>query len=138
MNKSAAAASAHVLGEADLGTLDLSLVSIAAKLFDDLYDLGHTGRTDGMVCMDLDGNVKWKTEKSPLFDKGGFLLADGLMFSVDGKEGILYLIEPNPEAFKPLANAKLLETRNCWAPPALSDGMLLIRDQKQMRCVVVR
>jgi len=98
----------------------------------------NTGRTDGMVCMDLDGNVKWKTGKSPLFDKGGLLLADGLLFSVDGKKGILYLIEPNPEAFKPLAKAKLLDTNRCWAPLALSDGRLLIRDQKQMRCVIVR
>ena len=98
----------------------------------------NTGRTDGMLCMDLDGNVKWKTGKSPLFDKGGFLLADGLLFSVDGKVGILYLIEPNPQAFKPLANAKLLDTKNCWAPLALSDGKLLIRDQKQMRCVIVK
>jgi outer membrane protein assembly factor BamB len=95
-------------------------------------------RRDGMVCMDLDGNVKWKTERSPVFDKGGFLLADGLMLSVDGKEGILYLIEPNPAGYKELTNAKLLDTNECWGPLALVDGKLLIRDQKQMRCVVVK
>jgi len=98
----------------------------------------NTGRTDGMVCMDLDGNVKWKTESNPLFDKGGFLLADGLMLSVDGKVGMLYLIEPSPGAFKALSQAKLLDTSKCWAPLALSDGKLLIRDQKQMKCVAVR
>jgi outer membrane protein assembly factor BamB len=92
---------------------------------------------DGMVCMDLEGTVKWETKRSPLFDKGGFLLADGLMFSIDGNKGILYLIEPNPDGFKELASAKLLDSRECWAPLALSDGKLLIRDQKQMKCVVV-
>ena len=95
-------------------------------------------RRDGMVCMDLDGKVKWKTGRSPVFDKGGFILADGLMLSVDGQKGILYLIEPNPAGYKELANAKLLDTNECWGPLALVDGKLLIRDQKQMRCVVIK
>ena len=80
----------------------------------------------------------WKTHRSPLFDKGGFILADGLILSIDGNKGFLYLIEPNPDGFKKLASAKLLDTNLCWAPLALSDGKLLIRDQKQMKCVAVR
>jgi hypothetical protein len=95
-------------------------------------------RRDGMVCMSIDGKVKWKTGRSPVFDKGGFLLADGLIFSVDGREGILYLVEPDPAGYKELASAKLLDTNECWGPLALVDGKLLIRDQKQMRCVVVK
>ena len=105
------------------------------------YLFGHcsTNETrDGLVCMDLDGKIMWKTGKAPLFDKGGFILADGLFLSVDGNKGFLYLIEPNPEGFKELAKAKLLDTIKCWAPLALSDGKLLIRDQKQMKCVAVR
>jgi hypothetical protein len=98
----------------------------------------NTGRKDGMVCMDLDGNVKWKTGKEPAFDKGGFILADGLILSVDGIKGILYLIKPDPEGFKELDSAKLLDTNQCWAPFALSHGKLLIRDKKQMKCVNVR
>jgi outer membrane protein assembly factor BamB len=88
--------------------------------------------------MDLNGKVKWKTGRSPVFDKGGFILADGLMLSVDGQKGILYLIEPNPAGYKELASAKLLDTNECWGPLAMVDGKLLIRDQKQMRCVVVK
>ena len=104
-----------------------------------LYAHCSTNETrDGMVCMDLDGNVKWKTKRSPLFDKGGFILVDGLFLSIDGNKGFLYLIEPDPNGFKELASAKLLDTNRCWAPLALSDGKLLIRDQKQMKCVVVR
>ena len=95
-------------------------------------------RRDGLVCMDLDGNVKWKTTRSPLFDKGGFILSDGLFLSIDGNKGFLYLIEPDSERYKQLASAKLLDTDMCWAPLVLSDGKLLIRDQKQMKCVVVR
>jgi len=95
-------------------------------------------RRDGMVCMDLAGNVKWKTGRSPVFDKGGFILVDGLILSVDGRDGILYIIEPNPEGFKKLASVDLLDTKECWGQLSLSDGKLLIRDQKQMKCVAVR
>jgi outer membrane protein assembly factor BamB len=103
-----------------------------------LYGHCSTNETkDGMVCMDLEGNVQWKTKRSPLFDKGGFVLVDGLFISVDGSKGILHLIEPSPQGYKELARAKLLDTQKCWGPLALSGGKLLIRDQKQMRCVVV-
>jgi hypothetical protein len=104
-----------------------------------LYGHCSTNETrDGMVCMDLDGKIKWKTKRSPLFDKGGFILVDGMILSVDGNKGFLYLIEPVPTGFKKLASAKLLDTKRCWAPLALSDGKLLIRDQEQMKCVLVR
>lgn len=106
---------------------------------DHLYGHCSTNETkDGMVCMDLNGKIKWKTDSSPLFDKGGMLLADGLIFTVDGKEGILYLVEPSPEGFKPLAKAKLLDGPECWGPLSLTDGKLIIRDQEKMKCVVVR
>jgi len=95
-------------------------------------------RRDGMSCMSIDGVLKWKTSRSPVFDKGGFILVDDLILSVDGTEGILYLIEPNPYGFKKLASADLLDTKTCWGPLALSDGKLLIRDQKQMKCVAVK
>ncbi len=107
----------------------------------DGYLYGHcsTNETrDGLMCMSLDGKVMWKTGRAPLFDKGGFILVDGLFLSVDGNKGWLYLIEPGPGGFKELAKAKLLDTNTCWAPLALTDGKLLIRDQKQMRCVVVK
>ena len=105
------------------------------------YLYGHcsTNETrEGLVCMDLGGKVMWKTGRTPLFDKGGFILVDGLFLSIDGNKGFLYLIEPNPNSFKELSKIKLLDTIKCWAPLALSDGKLLIRDQKQMKCVDVR
>jgi outer membrane protein assembly factor BamB len=103
------------------------------------YGHGTTNtRRDGMTCMSVDGKLKWKTGREPVFDKGGFILVDDLMLSVDGREGILYLIEPNPEGFKKLASVDLLDTKECWSPLSLSDGKLLIRDQEQMKCVAVR
>ncbi len=93
-------------------------------------------RSDGLVCMTMAGQVKWKTGDEPSFNKGGAVLADGLLLSLDGSK-TLYLIEPDPSGFKPLASAELLEDGENWAPLALSDGKLLIRDQKQLKCVQV-
>ncbi len=93
-------------------------------------------RSDGLVCMSMNGQVKWKTGEEPPFSKGGAVLADGLLLVTDGNTK-LYLIDPDPSGFKPLASVELLEQGNNWAPLALVDGKLLIRDQKQMKCVVV-
>ncbi len=93
-------------------------------------------RSDGLVCMTMDGQVKWKTGEDPLFNKGGAILAEGLLLSTDGST-MLYLIDPDPAGFKPLASAQLLEPGENWAPLALADGKLLIRDQKNLKCVAV-
>jgi hypothetical protein len=90
----------------------------------------------------------WKTKREPDFNKGSMILADGLILATDGAK-TLYLVEPDPTAFKPLAKAELLAdqksddpgasrfgTQN-WAPIALSNGKLLIRDQSRMLCVKV-
>ena len=73
------------------------------------------------------------------------ILADGLIFATDGDK-TLYLIEPYPSGFKPIASAEVLEIiavaeprygNQNWAPSALADGKLLIRDQSQIVCVKV-
>jgi hypothetical protein len=92
---------------------------------------------EGFGCMDLEGNIKWKTGKDPSFGRGGFILADDMIISSDG-EKMLYLIDPTPAEFKVLAQAELLDTKQSWAPLALSDGKLVIRDQKQMKCVLLK
>jgi hypothetical protein len=93
-------------------------------------------RRDGLVCMNMGGKIMWKTGEDPLFNKGGAILVDGLLLSTDG-DRMLYLIEPDPSGFKPLASAELLKSGENWAPLALADGKLLIRDQTTLKCVVV-
>jgi outer membrane protein assembly factor BamB len=93
-------------------------------------------RRDGMVSMSMSGEVKWKTGQNPAFVRGGAILVDGLLLATDGSRK-LYLIEPDPAGFKPLASAELMESGNNWAPLALSDGKLLIRDEKKLIVVQV-
>lgn len=105
-------------------------------------------RRDGLVCMSMDGKIMWKTKREPDFNKGSMILADGLILATDGAKK-LYLIEPDPTAFKPIASSELLAeqktddpgaarfgTQN-WAPIALADGKLLIRDQNRLMCIKV-
>ena len=103
-----------------------------------LYSQGTNNQVrNGFMCMDLKGNIKWKTGRKPNFDKGGFILADDMIISSNGDK-MLYLIEPTPAEFKVLAKAELLDTKQAWAPLALSNGKLLIRDQKQMKCILLK
>lgn len=93
-------------------------------------------RRDGLVCMNMDGEIMWKTMRSPAFDKGSMILVGDLILATDGTTS-LYLIEPDPSEFKPIASSELLERGQNWAPLALADGKLLIRDQSKMMCLRV-
>ncbi len=93
-------------------------------------------RSDGLVAMSMDGQIKWKTDQQPPFVRGGSILADGLMLMTDGSTK-LYLIEPSPAGFKPLASAVILEPGDNWAPLALVDGKLLVRGQKELKALQV-
>lgn len=98
-------------------------------------------REDGMMCLAPDGEVKWKTRSDrslPRFERGPLLLADGLIFNLDGRTGVLHLVEPSPDGYKELARAEVLGGKEIWAPMALSGGRLIIRSQSEMKCLDVR
>ncbi len=98
----------------------------------------YTCGPNGDLCMNMNGEIMWKTKRNPNFDRGSMILADGLILVTDGLK-TLYLIEPDPTAFKSISKATLLgeggastegmsrvggNTQN-WAPLALADGKLL-------------
>ena len=89
-------------------------------------------RSDGLVAMTMDGEVKWRTGQQPAFVRGGSILADGLLLMTDG-DTRLYLIEPSPAGFRPLASAVIQDSGDNWAPLALVDGTLLVRGQKELK-----
>ena len=93
-------------------------------------------RSDGLIAMSQDGQIKWSTGQRPAFVRGGAILADGLMLMTDGNTK-LYLVEPSPEGFKPLASAVILKPGDNWAPLALVDGKLLVRGQQELKVLQV-
>jgi outer membrane protein assembly factor BamB len=93
-------------------------------------------KRDGLCCMSMDGKVMWKTMRKPLFDKGSMILTDGLIIATDGNK-MLYLIQPDPTGFKPLASAEILKMGQNWSPLALANGKLLVRDQSSLLCLKI-
>lgn len=96
------------------------------------------------TCLDLNGKVIWQSPVASgdpagtrTFELGGFLLADGMFYILDGVSGILRLIEANTTEYKELASAQILEGHDVWGPPAISDGKLIIRDMGRMVCLQV-
>jgi outer membrane protein assembly factor BamB len=94
------------------------------------------------TCLGLDGKIVWQSpvpspEAARTFELGGYLLADGMFFILDGRSGVLRLVDANIREYKELASAEILTGGDVWGPLALSDGKLIIRDMSQMFCLRV-
>ena len=105
-----------------------------------IYVMGNSNQSKGgLMCYDIDGALQWQTGRSPNFGRGGMVLANGRLFAVNARTGELVLIRPDPSGYSPLGSEKYLDPEaRAWAPPVLSEGRLLIRDQHQMKCLDVR
>jgi outer membrane protein assembly factor BamB len=94
-------------------------------------------RADGkFVCLSLEGKVAWTSEAGQQFGLGSFLLADGVIFSLNDS-GLLRMIEATPAKYHLLAQAQVLKGRESWAPLALAGGRLLARDLTRLVCLDV-
>lgn len=89
------------------------------------------------ACMTLDGDIVWTSGPEYRFGFGPFIMQGNLMLLLDD-HGTLTLAETTPRAFLPLASAKVLDGRDAWAPMALVQGRLLLRDSRHMKCLDLR
>jgi outer membrane protein assembly factor BamB len=90
-----------------------------------------------MVCLDLEGKIRWSSGSQNKFGLGPYIIADGMILALND-EGVLSLIEARPDEFVLLAKAKVLEGHESWAPPALVEGRLIVRDFTTMKCLDLR
>ena len=98
-------------------------------------------KPDGLMCLDLDGNVRWSAGGTPNIERGNLIIADGMIFFLEGQTGFLVLAEANPNEYKELARTKIFKggrKSNIWAPIALSNGRIIVRDQNIMKCLDVK
>jgi outer membrane protein assembly factor BamB len=98
-----------------------------------LYGIRADGR---FVCLGLDGKVVWASGPGETFGLGAFLLVEDLIYALNDS-GKLSLIAASPERFQLLGSNKPLNGRESWAPMALADGRLLIRDLTRLVCLDV-
>ena len=87
-----------------------------------------------LVCMDHSGKIIWTSGADSKFGLGPFLIAGDLIYLAND-DGLLTLGEISPAGFVPLAQAKVLQGHESWAPMALVSGRLLLRDLTKMVCI---
>lgn len=99
-----------------------------------LYGIRADGR---FVCLSPEGKVVWASGPEASFGLGPLLMAGGGLIFALNERGRLVLLEAVPEAYRPLAQAEVMDGHECWAPMALAGGRLLVRDLTRMVCLQV-
>ena len=95
------------------------------------------GLRNQFACLSIDGKVVWSSGKGERFGFGPFLQADGKIFVLND-DGELTLIRASTTGYERLAQCKPLKGRDAWAPMALVDGKLILRDSETVICLDVR
>ena len=89
------------------------------------------------VCLDLDGRIVWESGRTEKFGSGPYIVADGMFLILDD-DGKLTGCEAVSTGYQKLFEAEIMEDWNCWAPLAIVQGRLLLRDQMSMKCIDIR
>ena len=89
-----------------------------------------------LICVSPEDVTKviWTSGKEGRFGLGPYLIADNKMF-VLSDDGTLTMIKPDSKKYVQIAQKKLFDGHDAWAPMALVDGRLLLRDANTMYCV---
>jgi outer membrane protein assembly factor BamB len=96
-----------------------------------LYDGFVYGLDDGILaCLDIKtGKQIWKGGR---YQHGQILLAGDLLI-VQGEEGDVYLVKPDPKKLLELGKIPALSSKT-WNNPALAGRMLLVRNDREAAC----
>lgn len=96
-------------------------------------NVGGAGPITHLTCIDAaTGERKWQEAR---FGKGNLIAADGKLF-ISTMKGEIILVRATPERYEELGRATVLgSTRQA---PALSNGRLFLRDDKDIVCLDVR
>ncbi len=115
----------------NMGTKIAQAILHGGHLFGNSADVGG-----GLRCLTLDGNIKWDSKASGrTFEMGNLIIADGLIFIVDGKNGKFFMVEATHDGYRELDQASFLDGPKVWAPMAYKDGKLVLRDQHRLACI---
>ncbi len=89
-----------------------------------------------LVCVDPNDvqKVRWTSGKVSRFGLGPYLIADDKMYILSD-DGTLTMVKPDANEYIQLAQKKIFEGHDAWAPLAIADGLLLLRDSKTMFCL---
>lgn len=99
---------------------------------------GGASRTQ-FICVHPDDVSKqiWTSGKENKYGYGPYMIADGKIFLLND-DGTLIIIKASSKSFQIMDEAKILDGHDAWAPLALADGYMLLRDDVKMVCVDLR
>lgn len=89
-----------------------------------------------LVCVHPDDctDFIWTSGSTHRFGLGPYMLADGKIFLLSD-DGTLTIIQPDTREYIQMDQIRIFEGYDAWAPLALADGYLLMRDSKKMLCI---
>ena len=89
-----------------------------------------------LVCVHPDDvtEMVWISGKTNRFGLGPYIIADEKMYILSD-DGTLTMIKPDKSQYIQLAQKKIIDGHDAWAPLAIADGRLLMRDSKTMVCL---
>jgi outer membrane protein assembly factor BamB len=91
--------------------------------------------TSALHCVETEtGKVLWTVEKVGKYHAAMLRTADDKLLLLSDL-GDLVLFDPDPARFKELARSKVAKGEGIWAHPALVDGRVYFRDDKELICL---
>lgn len=88
------------------------------------------------VCVDPSDftQIIWASGPTVRFGLGPYMIADGKFFILSD-DGTLTIVKPSVQQYIELDQAKILDGQDAWAPLAIADGYLVMRDSETMLCI---
>ena len=65
------------------------------------------------------------------------MMADGKIFLLSD-DGTLTIIRPSIREYIQLDQVKIFDGHDAWAPLAIADGYMVLRDSKRMICIQIK
>lgn len=88
------------------------------------------------VCVKPDDfrEFVWTSGKTHRFGLGPYMIADG-KFYILNDDGTLTIAKPDTQSFVILDQIRVFDAHDAWAPLAIADGYLMLRDARTMICM---
>ncbi len=92
-----------------------------------------------LICVDpADVNrVIWSSGQTVRFGLGPYMIADNKLFILND-EGVMTIARPSVQGYMELSRDTVIHGQDAWAPLALADGYMVLRDSKTMLCLDLR
>lgn len=92
-----------------------------------------------LVCVDAEDPTKivWSSGSESRFGLGPYMLVDDKIYLLND-DATLYIIRKSLKGYEELDHVQLFEGIDSWAPLAVADGYMVLRDSKKMVCIQLK